>query len=136
VGPGAPDEEVLAAARARADALASGDRELLARLLHPDFRWTSHLGEHLDLAAYLAANTGGRLRWSSQRLEQPEVVVDGDTAVLRCTVVDRVEPVEPVEPVDDRDAAPEDFRMPMTQVWVRREGRWQCLAGHAGPRHD
>ena len=47
------------------------------------------------------------------------------TAVLRCQVVDRF----------DRGHGPEEFRMPMTQVWVRHDdGRWVCLAGHAGPR--
>jgi hypothetical protein len=32
------------------------------------------------------------------------------------------------------DSVAETFRMPMTQVWVRVEDGWQCLAGHAGPR--
>jgi hypothetical protein len=54
------------------------------------------------------------------------VVVVGDTAVLRCIAVDRIE-------VDGR---PEVFRMPMTQTWVRSSGDWLCLAAHAGPRTD
>jgi hypothetical protein len=33
-----------------------------------------------------------------------------------------------------REDEPETFRMPMTQVWVRVDGEWQCLSGHAGPR--
>jgi hypothetical protein len=54
-------------------------------------------------------------------------VAHTSTAVLRCTVVDTV----------DRGHGPQEYRMPMTQVWVRTEqdtGRWVCLAGHAGPR--
>jgi hypothetical protein len=70
-------DDVIRAAEARAAALADGDPERLSKLLHEDFRWTSHLGESY-----------GR----------------------------------------------QEFRMPMTQVWVRADGRWQCLAGHAGPR--
>ena len=54
-----------------------------------------------------------------------DVVVVGDTAVLYVEVTD-------VVLTDDEE--PETFRMPMTQVWVRRDGDWKCLAGHAGPR--
>ncbi len=42
--------------------------------------------------------------------------------MLRCLVVDRF----------DRGHGPEEYEMPMTQVWVRHDGRWVCLAGHAG----
>ena len=28
----------------------------------------------------------------------------------------------------------EEFRMPITQTWVRGDTGWVCLAGHAGPR--
>ena len=59
-------------------------------------------------------------------LEGVEVVVTGDTAVLRADVVD-------VVVVADR---PGTFRMPVTQVWVRADGGWRCLAGHAGPRRE
>ncbi|MEV4109855.1 hypothetical protein [Nonomuraea sp. NPDC049695] len=45
--------------------------------------------------------------------------------MLRCVVVDDVVTGEGV-----RSAR----RMPMTQTWVKEEGRWLCLAGHAGPR--
>ena len=43
--------------------------------------------------------------------------------MLRCQVVDEV----------DRATGIEEFRMPMTQVWVRHDDRWVCLVGHAGP---
>ena len=33
----------------------------------------------------------------------------------------------------ERDGRPETFRLRLTQVWVREDERWQCLAGHAGP---
>jgi ketosteroid isomerase-like protein len=116
--------EVLAAARRRAAALADGDHDRLAELLHPDFRWTSHTGERFDRAAYLRSNTGARNHWSTQQLVDAEVMVHEGTAVLRCLAVDVV----------DRGRGAEEFRMPMTQVWVRRDGGWVCLAGHAGPR--
>lgn len=62
--------------------------------------------------------------WRSQTLSHPHVVVVADTAVLYAEVIDVVSP-------DDHEAR--TFRMPMTQVWVRVEGGWKCLGGHAGP---
>ncbi|MFK4088417.1 nuclear transport factor 2 family protein [Kribbella sp. NPDC020789] len=114
------EAEVIAAAEARAAALAAGDADTLRFWLHPRFRWTSHLGAQFDRESYLAANTGGSLRWSAQTLTDIEVTVVGTTAVLRCVVTDSVNG--------------EEFRMPMTQTWVWEAERWQCLAGHAGPR--
>jgi ketosteroid isomerase-like protein len=114
---------VLARAELRATALAEADSAGLVALLHPDFRWTTHVGEVLDRARYVASNTTGRTVWHAQTLLDPEVVVVGETAVLRCTVVDAVGAHEV-----------ETFRMPLTQVWVRLDGEWVCLAGHAGPR--
>lgn len=111
--------EVLAAAEARAAALANGDATALRALLHPRFGWVSHRGEVFDRAAYLAVNTGGRRHWQRQRLDGAEVIVTADAAVLRCRAVDEVDG--------------ETFRMPMTQVWVRGADGWRCLAGHAGP---
>ena len=53
------------------------------------------------------------------------MVVVGDTAVLHCIVTDVVVSGDP---------EPEEYRMPMTQVWIRASDGWRCLAGHAGPR--
>ncbi len=120
-----PSEEVLEAARQRAAALASGDRDRLGKLLHPHFRWISHAGESFDHDSYLDSNTAGDLHWTGQEMNEVHVVMHERTAVLRCQVVDRF----------DRGHGPEEFEMPMTQVWVRQDdGGWVCLAGHAGPR--
>jgi Domain of unknown function (DUF4440) len=123
-GMGEVEDQVVAAAYERAEALASGDGERLRSLLHPDFHWTSHLGEQFDRERYVASNTGGSLAWHAQSLTDTEVVVVGDAAVLRCVVSDHV----------DAGRGTESFRMPMTQTWVRVTDRWLCLAGHAGPR--
>ena len=116
--------EVLAAARARADALAAGDRAALGRLLHPQFRWTTHRGAVLDRDAYLAGNVDGGLTWRSQRLDDVDVQVAEDrVAVLTAWVTDLVV----------RDGEPQTFRMRLTQTWLRTGDGWVCLAGHAGP---
>jgi hypothetical protein len=75
----------------------------------------------LDRESYIIGNTSGFLIWLDQRLEDTEVVVVGDTAVLTAVVIDEVE----------RDGERQVFRLLMTQTWVRREEVWLCVAGHA-----
>ena len=117
--------EVRQAAEARAVALASGDSEALRELLHEDFRWTTHVGQVFDRDEYIRRNAEGVTVWRSQTLGASEVMIVGETAVLLTVVTDVV------VDADQKDA---EFRMPVTQVWVRTRGTWQCLAGHAGPR--
>ena len=116
--------EVLLAAEERASALAAGHAGRLSAVLHDDFRWTSHVGETYSRSEYIRRNTEGHTVWRSQQLSEAEVAVVGDTAVLHAEVTD-------VVLVEGDETT---FRMPVTQVWVRLDGRWQCLAGHAGPR--
>ncbi len=117
-------QQVIRAAEARASALAEADGETLLRLLHEDFRWTSHRGETYDRAEYIRRNTQGVTVWRSQQLLDTDVVVAGDTAVLYAEAIDVVRA---------HGEVPTTFRMPMTQVWVRHRGDWMCLTGHAGP---
>jgi ketosteroid isomerase-like protein len=120
-------EQVISAAEERASALAAGDAGRLSDVLHEDFRWTTHRGETFTRSDYVRRNTEGQMVWLSQELTGAEVVLVGDTAVLYAEVTDVV-----LSP----DENAETFRMPLTQVWVRRDGRWKCLAGHAGPRRS
>jgi len=116
-------DEVLMVAELRAAALVAGEPDRLRRLLHPEFRWTSHRGERLDREGFVRFHTR-ELRWVKQRLEDAEVTVVGDTALLLCTAHDTVV----------RDGVEHELRMPVTQVWVRSHRSWVCLAGHAGPQ--
>ena len=118
-------QQVIAAAEARASALAAGDAELLGELLHEQFRWTTHAGNTFNRSDYIRRNTAGLTVWRSQDLTNVEVVVVGDTAVLQAEVIDEIV---------SEDNAVKTFRMPMTQVWVHSGNQWKCLAGHAGPR--
>lgn len=117
--------EVRQAAISRAAALAAGDAELLRDLLHEDFRWTTHVGQVFDRDEYIRRNTEGVTVWRSQTFGTTEITIVGDAAVLLTVVTDVVVDVA---------AGDEEFRMPVTQVWVRSDDTWQCLAGHAGPR--
>ena len=117
-------EAVIATAEARARALSNGDKVALRQLLHPAMRWTTHKGEVLDRETYISGNTEQSLVWRSQRLRDPEVTVEGDTAILTCIVEDEVE----------ISSEPEIHIMRLTQTWVRMADGWSLLAGHAGPR--
>lgn len=116
-------QQVVRAAEARASALAEGDADQLAQLLHTDFRWTAHTGDVFTRDDYIRRNTAGQVRWRSQELRNVQVTIAGEVAVLLAEVTDVV----------GAGDEPETFRMPVTQVWVRQDGRWRCLAGHAGP---
>lgn len=120
------EEAVLLAITTRAATMVARDGAGLAAHLHPGFRWTSHRGDRFDGEAYVAANTTGDLRWLGQRLEDADVLVDGDTAVVTALAVDDV----------IRGQATHQFRLLVTMTWLRRDGRWLCLAGHAGPPID
>ena len=119
-------EDVVAAAERRAHALVDRDREALLALHHPELRWTTHRGDVLDRERYVRGNTEGDLVWRAQRLEDVEVTVAGDAAVLTAVVVDEVE----------QDGAAVTNRLRLTQVWTRDGDGWVCLAGHAGPKLD
>jgi hypothetical protein len=56
------EDEVLAAAQRRAEALAARDAEALRALHHRALRWTTHRGAVLDRDAYIAGNTGCAIR--------------------------------------------------------------------------
>lgn len=116
-------EEVLLAAEQRAAALAAADPEALRALMHPCLQWTTFNGDVLSRERYIAGNTEGVLTWRSQRLEDVRVVVVGETAVLTALVTDEVR----------KDGQDQSFTLRLTQTWVRAEGGWQSLAGHAGP---
>jgi ketosteroid isomerase-like protein len=114
----------MSAAEEGASALAAGDAERLSDLLHEHFRWTTHTGETYSRSEYIRRNTEGATVWHSQDMNGVDVVVVDDTAVLYAELTDEVL---------GRDGRAETFRMPMTQVWVRQQADWKCLAGHAGP---
>ena len=91
--------------------------------MHPELQWTTFKGDVLSLDQYIEGNTGGVLAWVSQRLDDPCVVVVGDTAVLTALVTDEVQ----------KEGHVVTFSLRLTQTWVRAGGSWRCLAGHAGP---
>lgn len=116
------EDEVRAAVSARAEALASGDVEALADLMHPECVWTTHAGLVLRRDEYICHNTT-TVRWRAQQVDVDAVVISEGTAVVVGTVTDTV--------VEDQEDA--RYRMPITMVWIR-DKHWRLLAAHAGPR--
>jgi hypothetical protein len=117
------EREILEAAERRSRALVARDAEALRALHHPRLRWTTHRGEVKGRDAYVDGNTNAEPVWRAQRLEQPEVVLAGETAVLTAVVYDELE----------RAGASGAHRMCLTLTWIREAAGWVVLAGHAGP---
>jgi ketosteroid isomerase-like protein len=115
--------EIVEAAQRRSAALVARDADALRALHHPDLRWTTHRGEVRNRDAYIAGNTEGDLVWRAQRLDDLDVAIVGDTAVLTALVHDEFE----------RAGAPGAHDMRLTLTWVREAGTWRVLAGRAGP---
>jgi hypothetical protein len=117
------ERDILDAAERRSRALVARDAAALRALHHPRLRWTTHRGEVRDLDAYVDGNTNGDLVWRAQRLEDPQVVHAGATAILTAVAYDEFE----------RAGEPGSHRMRITLTWVRDPTGWVVLAGHAGP---
>jgi ketosteroid isomerase-like protein len=118
-----PEDEVREAARARSAALVARDADALRALHHERFRFTTPRGDVRDREQYVAGNTGGELVWHAQRLDDGEVAVVGDTAVLTAIARDEYE----------RGGERGAHAMRLTLTWTRVDGAWLALAGHAGP---
>ena len=89
--------------------------------MHPNLQWTTYKGDVLSYEDYIAGSIHGTLVWRAQRLEDVQVVVLGDTAVLTASVFDEV----------SQGGSDQTFKLRLTQTWVRTSAGWRCLAGHA-----
>lgn len=111
---------IIGLARERSQALVSGDRQALRRLLADEFRYVNASGAVLDKQAYLLAYVGAaEIRWTAQDLDEPIVQVHGDAAILACRVHDR----------GWFGDEPFDGWYRSLFVWVLRQGEWRCAAG-------
>lgn len=119
---GDPRDQLVRLARERSDALVRRDAETLGRILADGFVYTNASGQVLDKATYLARYVHSPdVRWLAQDLEDVEVRVLGDTAVLTFRVHDRA----------TFGAQTLDAHFRSTFVYVKTPAGWQCLAGHS-----
>jgi ketosteroid isomerase-like protein len=82
--------DVIEAALRRAAALAAADEGALRRLMHPDLQWTSYRGSVLGYEEYIKATSAETSAGGAQRLDDVQVAVAGDPAVLTAWVTDEV----------------------------------------------
>lgn len=112
---------IVELAQERASALVRRDGDALSKLLSPEFVYTNADGAVFKKHDYLQAYVfDPSVSWLGQDLTDVHVHASGDVAVLVAKVHD-------VAKFGDQDLDA-DFRT--TQVYVRRHGEWQYLAGH------
>ncbi len=116
-----PRDEIVAATERRTRALVERDAGALLALHHPDLRFTTPRAEVRTREAFIAGNTQGDLVWRGQQMTEVDVVTCGDTAVLTALVRDQLE----------RGGEPVEHDARLTLTWVREDGAWRVLAGHA-----
>ena len=109
--------EVRAAFEAIDRAVAARDTAVLGELVHPRFAMLHALGQIDTREAWFALVEAGRLpRQTAERRElQPEIVVAGDTALVRALV-------QMTDPAQRRTSW-----MRSTAVFVREDGRWRQI---------
>jgi len=102
-----------------ARAVSEHDVDALEHLLASEFTLQGAAGQ-LDRDAFLAA-AGGPYEIDEFAYEEIDPEIYGNTAVL-------VSRYSQVARLDGRDLS---HRMNVTDVWTRREGRWQIVRRHA-----
>jgi hypothetical protein len=115
------EQEIIQLAYARSNALVHKDAATLDRLLSATFRYTSVSGITLTKADYLQNYVEAPdIIWTAQVLDEIEVALYEQTAVLTCRVRDQ----------GCYGDQPFDAYYRSTFVWIYQQGRWQCVAGH------
>lgn len=118
-----PEGELAAAMRARYMAMAAGDTDALAGLLHERLVYTHSAGNRDTRASYLARVGSGELSYGQiTRREEAWLLTDG-TAV----VVGEMETDVTVSGSSRR------MRNAFLGVWTRDGGRWQLVAYQPTP---
>ena len=113
-----PSEAVRAAESQRLRALVTADYAALDRLLADDLTYTHSTAKLDTKATYLEPLVSGRTRYQSLEPSDVQVRVYGTTGV----VTGILRSVALVAGKESRT------NMRFTNVWVRRDGRWQMVA--------
>lgn len=95
---------------------------MLEELLAPEFTFTTGHRGTLDRAEWLET-TQSRYVVEEHELEQVDVDLFGDAAVVRSRL----------RQLGSMDGERRDLTYLLTDVWIRRDGRWQAVARHSSP---
>jgi ketosteroid isomerase-like protein len=115
------EQELIMLEQQWGDALVKADLVFLDHILGEDYMFTSPLGEVLTKAQMLAELKSGEDVVSSVVNHDMKVRVYGNTAVVTGHSTYK-------EAVKGNDISGE-YRW--TDTWIRKDGRWQCVADHA-----
>lgn len=113
-------EDLLRLLTARSAALVGGDLEFFEKHLADDFTYTNAGGKVFDEATYLEFFIRSKqMSWQSQELSDIDLQRHGDVVVMTCRIHDRA----------SYQGQAFDGHFRSTQVFVKRPGGWQYLAG-------
>ena len=113
------EQEVRRLDLAHADAVLRGDLAAMDKLWTKDFRVNNPFNE-VDKADRIRT---GAVTYASFAREAETVLVHGDTVI----VMGR----ETVVPKGESPGAGQTINRRYTNIWMKREGRWQLVARHA-----
>jgi hypothetical protein len=111
------EKTILDGARAWAESLATGDTEVLERIIAHDFVGTAPRGNRYTKRQLIEATKGAAKVFASNTLGKVTVRVFGDTAVAQGE-----------EDWVKHEGEPISGRFVWTDVWVLRNGTWQIVA--------
>lgn len=115
-----PAAELEAASKAYDAAVSKADIRALDGLLLPAVVFTTATGRVMDKKAVLAMLASPDTRYESVESDQVKRAITGDLAIETGRV--RVRGIRNGKPVNETQW--------YTDVWVRRDGRWQLAAEH------
>ena len=121
-GASALEEEILALERAWSDAIVRHDPQAIAALLAEDYIGTGPTGRVMKRSEAVADFEADQERYTESTFENPIVrfYAEGTVAIVIAGGI-------------DRGTGPRgDFvrRFRYTDIWVKRNGKWQCVASH------
>jgi len=114
------EEELLKLERAFADAIIKNDLESIGRIVADDWIIVDPNGEIVDRTRFFEVIKSGALAHDIMESEDFRVRVYGDSAVV--TAVTRTKGKFMGQEFSTRERA--------TDVFVKRDGRWQCVLTH------
>jgi hypothetical protein len=115
---GSVADEVLRMERAQADATLKKDRAAYERLLADDYSYIHSNGSVNNKAEEVTSTMSAEIKWTSDVLSDAKVRVYGDAAVVTA--------------VETLQGAAKGFvagPRRITDVWIKRGGRWQIAGG-------
>lgn len=115
--------EVLAVLHEWLDALAKNDLPRIERIMADDYRITVSNGRILDKREDLEPLKSGKVKFDTAEVEDVNVRMFGTAAVVTgvAKFTARV------------DGKPASFKERFTDVYAKRNGRWQPVASHTTP---